>query len=283
MADTNPHSVHAAPVEGDGVSYSGIVWFVVILTVTVLFCELVVWGMFEWFDYRVTRNDAPRVGARPQPASSPVIDGGRLLQRRRDHAAARRSWSTSRACCRPSATGENEALHDVRLDRSGNGARSGCRSSARRICCSNAGCRRVRRRRPPAPAATGRATQGGAMHDTMHHPRMRWLARGTVSEPVARPGVSVGVGAADRAAVGAAAGLGGDRRRLPMLRDVGIDQKLDAQVPLDAPFVDENGRDVDARATTSAGRPVVLVLAYYECPMLCTQVINADGQLDGAL
>ncbi|HVW03534.1 MAG TPA: SCO family protein [Vicinamibacterales bacterium] len=61
---------------------------------------------------------------------------------------------------------------------------------------------------------------------------------------------------------------------IPILRDVGIDQKLDSAVPLTAPFVDENGHDV-ILGQYFGTRPVVLVLAYYECPMLCTQVINA--------
>ncbi|MEO8481636.1 MAG: SCO family protein [Acidobacteriota bacterium] len=61
---------------------------------------------------------------------------------------------------------------------------------------------------------------------------------------------------------------------IPMLRDVGVDQKPGSQVPLDTPFVDESGRDVTL-AQYFGARPVILVLAYYECPMLCTQVINA--------
>ncbi len=47
MADTK-HVHGAAPIEGDGVSYSGIVWFVVILTVTTVACQLIVWGGFEF-------------------------------------------------------------------------------------------------------------------------------------------------------------------------------------------------------------------------------------------
>jgi len=61
---------------------------------------------------------------------------------------------------------------------------------------------------------------------------------------------------------------------IPMLREVGIDQKLDSPIPLSTPFVDETGADVTL-ARYFGSRPVVLVLAYYECPMLCTQVINA--------
>ncbi len=59
----------------------------------------------------------------------------------------------------------------------------------------------------------------------------------------------------------------------PLLRDVGIDQKLNSQVPLDLVFRDETGNEV--RLGQYFGqKPVVLVLAYYDCPMLCTIVLN---------
>jgi len=60
---------------------------------------------------------------------------------------------------------------------------------------------------------------------------------------------------------------------LPILQDVRIDQKLDGPVPLDLPFVDEAGRDVTLGQYLGS-RPAVLALVYYECPMLCTQVLN---------
>jgi protein SCO1/2 len=57
------------------------------------------------------------------------------------------------------------------------------------------------------------------------------------------------------------------------LREIGFDQNLDQRVPLDTTFRDESGRSV--RLGDYFGkRPVVLIFAYYECPMLCTQVIN---------
>jgi protein SCO1/2 len=63
-----------------------------------------------------------------------------------------------------------------------------------------------------------------------------------------------------------------------MLKEVGIDQsKLDSQVPLDAVFVDETGREVRLGEYFGNGRPVALVLAYYECPALCGQVISATA------
>jgi len=63
------------------------------------------------------------------------------------------------------------------------------------------------------------------------------------------------------------------RAQPPILRDMGIDQRLDAQVPLDLTFRDEAGRRVRL-GEYFAGKPVILVLAYYRCPMLCTQVLN---------
>ena len=57
------------------------------------------------------------------------------------------------------------------------------------------------------------------------------------------------------------------------LKKVGIDQKLNEQIPLDAVFKDEQGREV--KLNEFFGRkPVVLSLVYYSCPMLCNQVLN---------
>lgn len=61
--------------------------------------------------------------------------------------------------------------------------------------------------------------------------------------------------------------------RPPILRQVSIEQRLGQPLPLDLTFRDEAGRAV--RLGDYFGkRPVVLVLAYYNCPMLCTQVLN---------
>jgi len=60
---------------------------------------------------------------------------------------------------------------------------------------------------------------------------------------------------------------------LPILKEVRIDQKLDEQIPLNLPFVNEAGQDVTL-SQYFGNRPVVLALVYYECPMLCTQVLN---------
>jgi protein SCO1/2 len=57
------------------------------------------------------------------------------------------------------------------------------------------------------------------------------------------------------------------------LRDIGFDQNLGAQLPLDLVFRDERGADVRL-GDLFRGRPVVLSIVYYECPMLCTLVLN---------
>lgn len=66
------------------------------------------------------------------------------------------------------------------------------------------------------------------------------------------------------------------------LQTVGIEQKLGAQLPLDTEFKDENGNTVKLREYFGKGRPVILALVYYECPMLCNEVLNGlTGSLKG--
>jgi protein SCO1/2 len=52
-----------------------------------------------------------------------------------------------------------------------------------------------------------------------------------------------------------------------------IDQKLNAQIPLDLRFKDESGRSV-VLGEYFTDKPVVLSLVYYECPMLCNLILN---------
>lgn len=66
------------------------------------------------------------------------------------------------------------------------------------------------------------------------------------------------------------------------LQTVGIDQKLGEQLPLDDQFKDKNGNNVRLGDYFKKGRPVILALVYYECPMLCNQVLNGlSGSLKG--
>jgi len=60
----------------------------------------------------------------------------------------------------------------------------------------------------------------------------------------------------------------------PALVNVGFDPQLDAQIPLDASFVDEYGKAVTLR-DYSGKKPIVLAFVYFTCPMLCNQVEQA--------
>jgi len=57
------------------------------------------------------------------------------------------------------------------------------------------------------------------------------------------------------------------------LREVGIDQHLHEQLPLDLAFRDERGQTVKL-GEYFGKRPILLSFVYYNCPMLCTQVLN---------
>lgn len=59
----------------------------------------------------------------------------------------------------------------------------------------------------------------------------------------------------------------------PVLKEVGIDQKLNQPLPGEAIFKDETGNEVKL-GSYFGKRPIVLSLVYYDCPMLCTQVLN---------
>jgi len=58
------------------------------------------------------------------------------------------------------------------------------------------------------------------------------------------------------------------------LRGVNIEQKLNQQVPLDIVFRDEFGRSLPLSTYFSGNKPVLLALVYYNCPMLCTLILN---------
>lgn len=58
-----------------------------------------------------------------------------------------------------------------------------------------------------------------------------------------------------------------------ILREIGVDQKLDTQVPMNLEFTDEHGNKVSL-SDYAGDRPIILSLVYYGCPMLCGQVLN---------
>jgi protein SCO1/2 len=59
----------------------------------------------------------------------------------------------------------------------------------------------------------------------------------------------------------------------PQLQDVTFKQRLNEKLPLDATFKDERGRTVKL-GDYFGRKPVVLAFVYFQCPMLCTQVMN---------
>ncbi|MEE2906759.1 MAG: SCO family protein [Planctomycetota bacterium] len=63
------------------------------------------------------------------------------------------------------------------------------------------------------------------------------------------------------------------------LEGVGIVQRLNENVPMDLAFTDSTGKPVRLQDLVREGRPVILTLNYYRCPMLCSLTLN--GMVDG--
>lgn len=66
---------------------------------------------------------------------------------------------------------------------------------------------------------------------------------------------------------------GSTNQKVSILSQVGIDQRLNQQVPLNLVFRDEGGRTVRLNQYFTS-KPVILSLVYYRCPMLCYQELN---------
>jgi protein SCO1 len=84
-----------------------------------------------------------------------------------------------------------------------------------------------------------------------------------------------------------ATAVAGAQSSTPMpkeLEGVGITEHLDAHLPLDTTFFNEDSQAVHLGDYFKAGRPVIVTLVYFECPMLCTLVLNglvdAMGKVD---
>lgn len=66
------------------------------------------------------------------------------------------------------------------------------------------------------------------------------------------------------------------------LKKTGIEQKLGNSLPRETEFKDESGNLVKLGSFFGKGRPVIVAFVYYECPMLCNQVLNGlTGSLKG--
>jgi protein SCO1/2 len=58
------------------------------------------------------------------------------------------------------------------------------------------------------------------------------------------------------------------------LEGVGVEEKLNAQLPLETPFLNEQGKEVKLGNFFQGNKPVLLTLVYYRCPMLCNLILN---------
>ena len=71
MADTNSQPNGPTFVEGDGISYRGIVVFMVILAITTFICQGIVVGMFKYFDKSAAAGPTRAVMAAPAGTMPP--------------------------------------------------------------------------------------------------------------------------------------------------------------------------------------------------------------------
>jgi protein SCO1/2 len=58
------------------------------------------------------------------------------------------------------------------------------------------------------------------------------------------------------------------------LKDIDVEDRLGELLPLDLEFVNEDGQAVKLGDYYGNGKPVIVMLGYYECPMLCNLVFN---------
>ena len=93
-----------------------------------------------------------------------------------------------------------------------------------------------------------------------------------IAAPGARYGQEGERGPAVMKDIGTGPGL--DASATPeILRHVGIEQRIGGSLPLDLEFNDETGAPVSL-GSYFGDKPVILTLVYYDCPMLCTEVLN---------
>ncbi len=80
------------------------------------------------------------------------------------------------------------------------------------------------------------------------------------------------------ASLAATALIGADKPIPQKLKGIEVKEKLGQTVDLDLEFIDETGYPKKLRSYFASGRPVILDLVYYRCPMLCNLVLNGQTQ-----
>lgn len=65
------------------------------------------------------------------------------------------------------------------------------------------------------------------------------------------------------------------------IREVGITEHLGESLPLDLVFMDSSGSPYSLKTAFKQGKPVILLMVYFDCPMLCNLVL--DGFIQGII
>lgn len=63
-----------------------------------------------------------------------------------------------------------------------------------------------------------------------------------------------------------------------VLKSAKVEQHLNTQIPLGAVFTDETGKTVHLGDYFQTGRPAILAMVYYQCPMLCSEELDGLTQ-----
>ncbi len=66
-----------------------------------------------------------------------------------------------------------------------------------------------------------------------------------------------------------------NQNRPAILEEVGVEEKLGETIPLDLEFINSDGQIVRIGDLIEEGKPVLLNPLYYECPIICSLVLDA--------
>ena len=67
------------------------------------------------------------------------------------------------------------------------------------------------------------------------------------------------------------------------VKDIGVNEKLGDAIPLDLKFFDEDGNQIFLGDLLKDGKPLILSLAYFSCPKLCSLTLNGTLESINAL